>query len=950
MSPSKLLLFWVPLAAAAMAASAGCSNSADPSGLSEQGTVLVCIDSDKDGFGAHCSKGWDCNDSDPEITIECLNCANNDPGCACPREGKTVACGVVSAKGTDGVSCVYGSRTCHNGTWGECNVAPNSAPKSIDPSRIPVRTAGLGTGTDCVDNPCDPYCQQFCDNPDITLGDNDAGLVSSDGGVSLVWRDSGGTADLDSGMAWDTAPDGPMPAYVSGQLADAGALPDGAFIYHELNPGTDTAQDPLVTQSTLKQVDVYILLDTTGSMDPNLAKIKSKLTTSGGIIDTIRQPANLPDAWFGAGRFEDYNDDNLYGSTGAGDKVYTNAQVMTGNASLVQTAINGFSARNGNDIPESWVPAMWSIASGRGLWRSTNNWWTPNSPACALAGGIGYACFRPTAIPVIVVMSDAPSHNGPGGSYAIPHAGNGALAGASAWPTPVALDGKNWGATPYTSLDVNNFQRISGTTSGKNSSLSPSVPGGNEFTSCGGKAGPESVYEFTLTKSQFVHFDTAGTGFDTVLYILNSSGTMVACNDDFYGWGSTSSVQTYLAAGTYRVVVDGYSSDSYGSYTLHVNSMTEDENEAVALPSYNQTIAALNAIGAKFIGIDLSGKGCTSDDYTSNQWYKDTTFQMQQIGVDTGSLKNGDPTQPFVYQVNHDGDPCHTGDPDLPGAITQGVIDVANYSRVDVTADAVDMDNATDFDYAGAPGTPEQLTPFDVNDASFVATLQTLRTPASQCIAGGGTLPNTYCEWATRCNASGSTALMYKQCLPGTTTYFVATFQVPPAVVKRNKPQIFKFDVRLLADGASVLSTTPVVIVVPPNPPAPVDDGGFTATSFVRDYDTAGVCPPGSHVVWGKFIWDSITPYDSNIQFFVRTADTAAGLVTATETALATASLGPPNTEVGDRVVDTVLNDAGLGPGKTMLRVRALLTPSSNKLAAPTLFLWKQEISCQPSE
>ncbi len=137
---------------------------------------------------------------------------------------------------------------------------------------------------------------------------------------------------------------------------------------------------------------------------------------------------------------------------------------------------------------------------------------------------------------------------------------------------------------------------------------------------------------------------------------------------------------------------------------------------------------------------------------------------------------------------------------------------------------------------------------------------------------------------------------------------------------------------------------------MPPNPPAPVDDGGFTATSFVRDYDTAGVCPPGSHVVWGKFIWDSITPYDSNIQFFVRTADTAAGLVTATETALATASLGPPNTEVGDRVVDTVLNDAGLGPGKTMLRVRALLTPSSNKLAAPTLFLWKQEISCQPSE
>ena len=53
-----------------------------------------------------------------------------------------------------------------------------------------------------------------------------------------------------------------------------------------------------------------------------------------------------------------------------------------------------------------------------------------------------------------------------------------------------------------------------------------------------------------------------------VLYVLDSSCvTELACNDDYSGLQSQ--VSTYFSAGTYYIVVDGYSS-STGSYVLNV--------------------------------------------------------------------------------------------------------------------------------------------------------------------------------------------------------------------------------------------------------------------------------------------------------------------------------------------------------------------------------------------
>src|SRR5690606_22610217 len=53
--------------------------------------------------------------------------------------------------------------------------------------------------------------------------------------------------------------------------------------------------------------------------------------------------------------------------------------------------------------------------------------------------------------------------------------------------------------------------------------------------------------------------------------------------------------------------------------------------------------------------------------------------------------------------------------------------------------------------------------------------------------------------------------------------------------------------------------------------------------SFQRDYDATGLCNEDEDVVWTLWSWSATTPADSSIEFYVRTADSLAGLDTAPE-------------------------------------------------------------------
>ena len=92
-----------------------------------------------------------------------------------------------------------------------------------------------------------------------------------------------------------------------------------------------------------------------------------------------------------------------------------------------------------------------------------------------------------------------------------------------------------------------------------------------------GSTSPDVVYALPLSADiQYLSVDLCGSGYDTKVYILDSSGEVIACNDDFYFPGDpcgtyVSKIEEAVLAGgeAYYVVVDGYGGD-YGDYSLTV--------------------------------------------------------------------------------------------------------------------------------------------------------------------------------------------------------------------------------------------------------------------------------------------------------------------------------------------------------------------------------------------
>lgn len=85
-------------------------------------------------------------------------------------------------------------------------------------------------------------------------------------------------------------------------------------------------------------------------------------------------------------------------------------------------------------------------------------------------------------------------------------------------------------------------------------------------------ASPDAVYRLTLADSRTIGFDMRTTSFDSALHVKRDAcpaGTEVGCNDDT---GSTrrSYLNLTLAAGTYYVFADGYSTGASGGYELEV--------------------------------------------------------------------------------------------------------------------------------------------------------------------------------------------------------------------------------------------------------------------------------------------------------------------------------------------------------------------------------------------
>jgi hypothetical protein len=139
---------------------------------------------------------------------------------------------------------------------------------------------------------------------------------------------------------------------------------------------------------------------------------------------------------------------------------------------------------------------------------------------------------------------------------------------------------------------------------------------------------------------------------------------------------------------------------------------------------------------------------------------------------------------------------------------------------------------------------------------------------------------------------------------------------------------VFTFDVRLVADGISELSRLPVTVVVPPRE-------NLTPSSGYLDmvYASSSRCDvPNQRPDWGSLTYDVDLPAGAQIVFELRTAQTEAGLATATPVVV-TSTAGAPAPNPLD--VGSALLAGGQPNNQLYLGVRVVLR--SDGSAAPVL-------------
>jgi hypothetical protein len=89
-------------------------------------------------------------------------CATPNEGCDCSEVGRVVECGTVQKRSGAQVWCSVGHRTCDSdGSWGKCEVEGTRVMPAAPPGQS---EQALGSVQACIDNPCDPFCQQITDD------------------------------------------------------------------------------------------------------------------------------------------------------------------------------------------------------------------------------------------------------------------------------------------------------------------------------------------------------------------------------------------------------------------------------------------------------------------------------------------------------------------------------------------------------------------------------------------------------------------------------------------------------------------------------------------------------------------------------------------------------------------------------------------------------------------
>ncbi|MCA9632529.1 MAG: hypothetical protein KC766_32975 [Myxococcales bacterium] len=162
-------------------------------------------------------------------------------------------------------------------------------------------------------------------------------------------------------------------------------------------------QQDVVLKTNLNKGDIAFVVDATGSMGPAINNIRSNLNS---LITTIK--ADVPEAQFGVAAAQDFPVEPYGASTNLPVSVTPNGY-MTSDITKTQAAVDALTTDNGNDPPEALIPALHKvIANGATFWPG-GGYQAPFTPGTGSYGALG---FRADALPILVLISDAASHNG----------------------------------------------------------------------------------------------------------------------------------------------------------------------------------------------------------------------------------------------------------------------------------------------------------------------------------------------------------------------------------------------------------------------------------------------------------------------------------------------------------------------------------------------------------
>ena len=207
----------------------------------------------------------------------------------------------------------------------------------------------------------------------------------------------------------------------------ADGIPDGDF--YVVLPFEGPAQERDLRFGTrIRQADVFFMMDRTGSMTGEVDQLKSSLDR---IVPEMT--ARLTDVGVGFGGFAGFGGPGSGGCTSilgmttcddgpSGDVPFNLYGVITTDVARMRSDLARLEADQGGNNWATSNEALYQAATGMGIapWLGPQR--CPAVPDEA-SPRYGYPCFRPGSLPIMVVLTDTSSRNGPltdgvsGGTY-----------------------------------------------------------------------------------------------------------------------------------------------------------------------------------------------------------------------------------------------------------------------------------------------------------------------------------------------------------------------------------------------------------------------------------------------------------------------------------------------------------------------------------------------------